>query len=59
MKISVERLPDGQIWVSKGTWHDTFAADRLEPWAAWYEGMYARHGYPGYLAMAQALRALA
>lgn len=56
--IKVERLPDGQVFVAKETWSDTFPEERREPWAQWYEKMYRDSGYEGYRTMAESLRAL-
>ena len=57
--IKVERLPDGQVSIRKGSWFDVFHEERREPWAAWYEQMHGEYGYPGYLDMVKALRELA
>ncbi|KIC22652.1 hypothetical protein RA20_00700 [Leisingera sp. ANG-Vp] len=57
--IKVERLPDGQVSIRKGSWFDVFQEERREPWAVWYENMHAEYGYVGYLDMARALRELA
>ncbi|WP_109464427.1 hypothetical protein [Albibacillus kandeliae] len=57
-EISVARLDDGRVHVKNGSWSDVFEEERREPWAAWYEKMHQDYGYPGYLAMAVALRAL-
>ncbi len=57
-KIEVERLPNGQVSVRKGSWFDVFHEARREPWATWYEQMHAEYGYAGYLEMAEALRGL-
>ncbi|KPD12335.1 hypothetical protein [Phaeobacter sp. 11ANDIMAR09] len=56
--IEVTRLNDGQVMLRKGTWQDVFPEGRREPWAQWYDAMFAEYGYPGYRAMAEALRAL-
>lgn len=58
-KLTVERLPDGQVRIARTSWHDTFSEDRRLPWADWYERMHELYGYPGYLEAANALRELA
>ncbi|WP_218958606.1 hypothetical protein [Thalassovita aquimarina] len=57
-KLTVERLPDGQVHVARESWHDTFPEERRIPWADWYERMHKDTGYPGYLETAKALREL-
>lgn len=57
-QITVTRAADGQVHVEKGTWSDTFAEERREPWAKWYDHMHGETGYVGYKNMAEALRKL-
>ena len=57
-RIEVTRLDDGQVLLRKGTWQDIFPEERRLTWAKWYDTMFADYGYPGYRAMAEALRAL-
>lgn len=57
-RIEVTRLDDGQVMVRKGSWRDVFPEERRLTWAKWYDVMFKEYEYPGYHAMAEALRAL-